>query len=388
MLNIHYISPSLFPSKAANSVHVIHQVYALSKLDLNVSLYGAKNTKESNNNIKHRLEKEYGVNLKKTNLCLMPVIIKKGINLQIAIFSVFKLFFLSFTRSNKIYSRNLYAAFFFNIVLRRRIVFETHQIEYGFSGLLQKCILSSKKVKIVLITKKLHQIIEEHFSIKIANSFILSDAAPEGIKPLNSIYKQKTLAAFGIETKNFDYICGYFGHLYEGRGIEVIISIAKRMPGVLFLIFGGNDQDIQRLSSQIKDRNIKLMGHVDNFIARKIMLSVDCLLMPYQKQVSIGQKGHDTGRWMSPMKMFEYMASSNPIISSDLPALREILEDNVNALLVECDNYEQWISAINKLINNKDLSSRLATNAYNEYLETYNWLFRAKKISKILEDNF
>ena len=141
------------------------------------------------------------------------------------------------------------------------------------------------------------------------------------------------------------------------------------MPGVLFLIFGGNDQDIQRLSSQIKDRNIKLMGHVDNFIARKIMLSVDCLLMPYQKQVSIGQKGHDTGRWMSPMKMFEYMASSNPIISSDLPALREILEDNVNALLVECDNYEQWISAINKLINNKDLSSRLATNAYNEYLE-------------------
>ena len=48
MLNIHYISPSYLPSKAANAVHVIHQTAALSKLDLEISLYGARSTSKKN----------------------------------------------------------------------------------------------------------------------------------------------------------------------------------------------------------------------------------------------------------------------------------------------------------------------------------------------------
>ena len=388
MLNVHYISPSTFPSKAANSVHVIHQVFALSKLNLKIHLYGAKNIPKSNKEIKSRLEKEYGVNLDDTRLNLIPVLIKRGINLQIAIFSIVKLALLSFSSSNKIYSRNLYAAFFFNSILRRKIVFETHQIEQGINGVFQKHILSSKKAKVVLITKKLHIILEEYYSIKITNPFILSDAAPEGLNPFNNKQKENTLLRLGIRKNNFLYICGYFGHLYQGRGIEIIISMAKRSPKVLYLIFGGNDEDIARLTHQTNDKNIQLMGHVDNVLAREVMMSIDCLLMPYQKKVSIGQKGHDTARWMSPMKMFEYMASSNPIISSNLPALREVLKDGENAILVECDNVDQWIDALNSLINNKDLANRIALNAYKEYTEKYNWLYRAKKIHQIMEDNF
>jgi glycosyltransferase involved in cell wall biosynthesis len=384
MLKVHYISPSIFPSKAANSVHVIHQVCALSKLNLIVYLYGAKNIKGSNRKLISRLEKEYGVSLKNINFKLMPLFFMKAINLQIAIFSIFSLTFLSFFKMHKIYSRNLYAAFFFNSILRREIVFETHQIESGINAILQKNILASNKVKVVLITKKLHEILEEHFNIKINNNFILSDAAPEGIIPLELSQKRRALDEYNIKTTNYKYVCGYFGHLYEGRGIEVIISMAKKSPAVLYLIFGGNDEDIFRLQGQIKNKNIKIMGHVDNVVARKIMSSVDCLLMPYQKKVSIGQKGHDTGRWMSPMKMFEYMASSNPIISSDLPVLREVLKNNINALLVGCDNIDQWLVALDRLIKDKCLSDSLSANAFKEYDETYNWLFRAKRIEKIL----
>ena len=38
------------------------------------------------------------------------------------------------------------------------------------------------------------------------------------------------------------------------------------------------------------------------------------------------------------------------------------------------------------LINNKDLANRLALNAYKEYTEKYNWLYRAKRIHQIMED--
>ena len=74
--------------------------------------------------------------------------------------------------------------------------------------------------------------------------------------------------------------------------------------------------------------------------------------MPYQAKVSIGVKGHDTGRWMSPMKMFEYMAAGVPVISSDLAVLREILINEKNALLVSppipLNGAKHWIFSLMK----------------------------------------
>ena len=68
--------------------------------------------------------------------------------------------------------------------------------------------------------------------------------------------------------------------------------------------------------------------------------------MPYQRNVSIGIKGSNTADWMSPLKLFEYMSSGVPIISSDLPVLREILEDRRNALLVPPKNFDSWDEAL------------------------------------------
>ena len=42
------------------------------------------------------------------------------------------------------------------------------------------------------------------------------------------------------------------------------------------------------------------------------------------------------------------MSHKKAIISSDLPVLREVL-NNKNSILVECDNIDQWNAAINKL---------------------------------------
>ena len=38
--------------------------------------------------------------------------------------------------------------------------------------------------------------------------------------------------------------------------------------------------------------------------------------------------------YTSPLKLFEYLAAGRPIVASRLPALAEVLEDGINALLV------------------------------------------------------
>ncbi|MCP4937118.1 MAG: glycosyltransferase family 4 protein [bacterium] len=50
---------------------------------------------------------------------------------------------------------------------------------------------------------------------------------------------------------------------------------------------------------------------------------------------------------MSPLKMFEYLAMGRLLISSDLPVLREVLNEDV-AMLCQPENLWQWQAAILK----------------------------------------
>jgi len=88
---------------------------------------------------------------------------------------------------------------------------------------------------------------------------------------------------------------------------------------------------------------------------------------------------------MSPMKMFEYMASGTPIVSSDLPVLREVLSNKFNCLLVSPSDVDAWVAALVTLRRDREFALSLASNARLQYLEIYNWDARAVLLSKILE---
>lgn len=105
---------------------------------------------------------------------------------------------------------------------------------------------------------------------------------------------------------------------------------------------------------------------------------MDVLLMPYQKSVSIGVAGQDTAQWMSPMKMFEYMAGGVPLVSSDLPVLREVLEEGRNALLVAPGDPQAWVAAVDRLAFDPGFAAYLGANAHADYQQHYTWVARAR----------
>ena len=106
--------------------------------------------------------------------------------------------------------------------------------------------------------------------------------------------------------------------------------------------------------------------------------------MPYQNNVFLFNDKYDTARWMSPMKMFEYLASGVPIIASDLPVLKEVLIHENNSYLVNCDNPEKWIEAINILKYNKNLYNTISYNAIQQFNDNYTWDKRSHKIMDLL----
>jgi glycosyltransferase involved in cell wall biosynthesis len=105
----------------------------------------------------------------------------------------------------------------------------------------------------------------------------------------------------------------------------------------------------------------------------------DVAIAPYEQKVSV-DGGGDTGRWMSPMKIFEYMALALPIVCSDLPVLREVLTDEVTALLVPPNDPDAWSRALVRLRDDPVLADRIAQNALHQQRTEFNWLARAGAI--------
>lgn len=175
---------------------------------------------------------------------------------------------------------------------------------------------------------------------------------------------------------------GYIGHLYAGRGMEIISALAKGCPWADFHVIGGTGSDVAHWQNRLKElENVVLHGFVPPAQTEAYRLSCDVLLAPYQRRVSVyGERGVDTSRWMSPLKIFEYMAAGKAILCSDLPALREVLTHEQTALLCEPGNVPSWLAALKRLREEPSLRQRLGERARAEFKAKYTWQARAENV--------
>jgi glycosyltransferase involved in cell wall biosynthesis len=175
-------------------------------------------------------------------------------------------------------------------------------------------------------------------------------------------------------------VAAYAGHLYAGRGIEVILGCAAVLPQWSFLIIGGLPADIAAVERQCRKtalNNIELLGFIDNAELPERLAAADVLLMPYQRRVMVSGGRLDTAAWMSPLKMFEYMAMGRPIVASDLPVLREVLDESC-AFLVRPDDVSGWVDALQSL-RDPSLRERLAGTAKARAAQ-YDWSVRVRQV--------
>jgi len=173
---------------------------------------------------------------------------------------------------------------------------------------------------------------------------------------------------------------GYVGHLYPGKGAEIVLQTAEQMPEVDFHLVGGTEEDICFWKSRTALPNVVFHGFVPHGQIHSYQQRMDILLLPPQQKVSMYAGNGDIGRWMSPLKMFEYMAVGKPIIASDLPVLREVLRNGENCLLCKVDRIEEWVAAIRKLQFDPQFSLKLGQSALNEFMACYTWDARAKRV--------
>jgi glycosyltransferase involved in cell wall biosynthesis len=176
---------------------------------------------------------------------------------------------------------------------------------------------------------------------------------------------------------------GYSGSLYDGRGVGVMLDLARRLPDIDVHVLGGPAADADALRTR-RDRPMNLHVHGLRPVAdaERLQAAMDVLLAPYARTVAT-PGGVDTSRWMSPMKVFEYLAAGRAIVCSDLPVLREVLEHSTTALLADPDDADAWVSAVVRLRDDVPLREQLGTRGRTMHAERFTWGARTSELLNI-----
>ena len=173
---------------------------------------------------------------------------------------------------------------------------------------------------------------------------------------------------------------GFTGHIYPGRGADLLFDLTKQMPQVNFLWVGGTPELVSYWQSRLSDiqlTNVMMTGFIEHSRIPLYQAAADVLLMPYGRSIS-ASSGQDIAEVINPMKMFEYMASGRAIASADLPVIREVLNEK-NAVFCEAGNINEWKSVIESLLTDEKRRAALGAQARKD-AERYTWTERARRI--------
>jgi glycosyltransferase involved in cell wall biosynthesis len=173
-------------------------------------------------------------------------------------------------------------------------------------------------------------------------------------------------------------VIGYAGGFWEYHGIDILIEASKSVistnPEVVFLLVG---PDYEKYESFAKE-----LGVADHFIftgpityeeVPNYLAAADLLVAPYFP------KKHKQG---SPLKLFEYLALEKPVIASNISAIREVLKNGENALLVPPGDAISLATAISKVLQNQELANLLAKKGYELVKEKYTWDYLAQSVTQ------
>ncbi len=173
---------------------------------------------------------------------------------------------------------------------------------------------------------------------------------------------------------------GYVGQLYAGKGMEIIVPLARRCAWADFHIVGGPADLVERWRRELGDvPNVFFHGFVAPVRTARYIASFDAVLVPCLRRVS-GSGGEDIAPWTSPLKLFEYLAHGRAIVASDLPVLREVLKHQENCLLCPPEAPAKWEETLGQLQLNPALGEEIGRRAREEFLANYTWRQRARQV--------
>lgn len=176
---------------------------------------------------------------------------------------------------------------------------------------------------------------------------------------------------FRLERKN---VVGFVGSLHRWRAPDFLLEIVGRLAhrrDVVFLFVGDGDEwEVLRdqFSSSNLGNSVVFAGRVGHEVLPQFLAAMDVALLP------------ESTFYMSPLKLFEYMAAGLPTVAPRYDAIEEIISHGETGLLFRPANSEAAAQYISLLLNDPAKRKEMGAAAVHEVTQKFSWHHNAERV--------
>ena len=347
-MKIYYLANIRLPTKKAHGLAVMKMCEAFALQGNKVELVVPRRLNAETESPSSYYEVEENFTITKLPTLDLVRFGRIGFWIQSLSFSVFALCYVVLKKTDVIYGRDELTLSFLSF-FKKNVVWEAHTVrkKWLVTGLLRR----SKKLVVISGGLK-----EYYVSLGVPEERIL--VAPSGvdIDVFEEITQSKEMLRERLNLPLNKKIIAYIGRtktMGEEKGVgeldTVINEVKKKHPEAELLVV-----------SKSEPHEVPVY-----------MEAADILVMNYPNT-------EHYAKYMSPLKMFEYMASGNPIVTTDLPSIREILDEST-AYLFSPDSSAGLVEKISEVLEKYDEARSKASRA-EEKVKEFTWERRAENI--------
>lgn len=179
----------------------------------------------------------------------------------------------------------------------------------------------------------------------------------------------------------------YIGTLADWQGLDIVIKalpkILEQRAVRLHIVGRGRSRQRKILSKQIRKLGVEGSVFVQPAIPHHeipaLIAESDICVAP------LGLNDRNVTQGACPIKVLEYMAAGRPLLASNIPIVRELVREDMDALLFSPNDPDDLARQTLALLNDLELSKRLARSASERALSKFTWHESQKKLGKVYE---
>ena len=168
----------------------------------------------------------------------------------------------------------------------------------------------------------------------------------------------------------------YAGSFFGWKGVDDLVDAARALPGFRMRLIGGREERIAELRARAGSAGATLdfAGHIPHGNVASELASACIAVLP--------NRADPDSAFTSPIKLFEYMAAGCAVVASDLPSLREVLNQD-DAVWTAPGDPAGLASAIRNLAEDPERARRMAARL-REKARSYTWAARGERLARVV----
>lgn len=177
----------------------------------------------------------------------------------------------------------------------------------------------------------------------------------------------------------------YIGTLADWQGLELLIAALPRVlaerPVCLRIVGRGRGRQRKALARQIRklglEAHVSVEPAVPHHAVPALLAEADVCVAP------LALNDRNVTQGCCPIKVIECMAVGRPLVASNLPVVRELAREEVDAVLFSPSEPDDLARQLLRVLGDRALAERLASSAASRARGSFTWHHAQKKLLRV-----